>query len=125
MVDKIGREEVESAWREEVKPFLEKHRAVFLEGGDEEQMKVEERGYSLERFHWAGSCVLSRSFHVESGEGGEGDSDSEEESDDDEEEEEKESVSDVAMVPLADLLNAQSGLSNVRSSLPSSLPFQR
>lgn len=101
VVSKIGKEDAETEWRDVVKPFVEQHKTVF--GNPDE--------YTLERFHWAGSLILSRSFHVDSGVTGESD----DEDSDDDEEEESEKVEDVAMVPLADHLNARSGCENVSS----------
>lgn len=96
VLGKIGKEEAEEEFETVLKPFVEEHESVL---GPKE-------GYTLEKFHWCGSLVLSRSFHVDA---------KEEESDDEdeEEEEEKEDVADVAMVPMADLLNAKSGADNV------------
>jgi hypothetical protein len=96
--------------------------------------------YTLDRFHINGSRILSRSFHVEpfaededEGEeepasmdvdlehmetdsqtrqktgGEEGTTDTEEN-----EEDECEGVADVAMTPMADILNARNGCDNVR-----------
>lgn len=101
VLGKVGREEAEEEWETVLKPFIEENGAVL---GPTE-------GYSLERFHWCGSLVLSRSFHVDAKEEEEEDSD-----DEDDEEEEREDVADVAMVPLADLLNAKSGADNVSSA---------
>lgn len=98
VVHKVGKEEAEKDFEEVVLPFVRKYPDVFGDAGQ----------YTLDLFHHMGSLVLSRSFHVESTE------DSDEEGDSDEEEEEEESVGDVAMVPLADLLNAVSTHSNAR-----------
>lgn len=101
VLSKIGKEEAEEEFAATVVSVVERFPDVF---GPKE-------AYSLELFHYMGSLILSRSFHVESAE--------EEESDEeDEEEEESEDVGDVAMVPMADLLNAKSGCDNVRFSLP-------
>lgn len=100
VLSKIGKEEAEEQYHEVLLPLVLLHPTILVGGAEK---------YSLELFHWMGTCILSRSFHVENGEGKE-DSDSE-----DEEEEEKEDVGDVAMVPMADLLNARSGSENVRS----------
>ncbi|ORY84655.1 hypothetical protein BCR35DRAFT_302960 [Leucosporidium creatinivorum] len=98
VLGKVGKEEAEEEFETVLKPFVEEHESAL---GPKE-------GYTLERFHWCGSLVLSRSFHVDAKE-------EEEESDDEEEEEEeKEDVADVAMVPMADLLNAKSGADNAR-----------
>ena len=99
VLGKIGKEQAEVEFRESVLPFVEANEAVFGPGASER--------YTMELFHHMGSLVLSRSFHVEAKE-------AEEESDDeDDDEEERESIGDVAMVPMADLLNAKSGSDNV------------
>jgi len=108
VLTKIGKDEADEEYAEVLRPFVEAYPDVF--GASED--------YSLELFHWMGSLILSRSFHVESGEA----QDEDEEEDSDDEDEEREDVGDVAMVPLADLLNARSGADNVscRSPTPTS-----
>ncbi|GAA5862414.1 hypothetical protein JCM3774_002508 [Rhodotorula dairenensis] len=101
VLSKIGRDEADEIYAETVRPLVEKHAAVFGDADD----------YSAELFHRMGSLVLSRSFHVDSKPETEEDED---EDSDDEEEEEREDVADVAMVPFADILNAQSGADNAR-----------
>lgn len=101
VLSKIGKEDADQAFVETVKPFIEKHEKVFG--------KVED--YSLELFHYMGSLVLSRSFHVDHK--AKEEQEGEDEDSDDEEEEEREDVADVAAVPFADLLNAKSGCDNV------------
>ncbi|GAA5919833.1 hypothetical protein JCM1841_004005 [Sporobolomyces salmonicolor] len=103
VLGKIGKDEAEQEFEETVVPFIKEHEAVFGKAED----------YTLELFHWMGSLVLSRSFHVDHKEEDEGKEDEEEDSDD-EEEDEREDVADVAMVPFADLLNAKSGCDNAR-----------
>ncbi|KAK4050640.1 Ribosomal lysine N-methyltransferase 4 [Microbotryomycetes sp. JL201] len=102
VLDKIGKADADAEFENVVKPFVEKHSDVF---GDL-------RNYSLERFHWMGSLILSRSFHVDSKDKPEQDDDSDDE--DEDEEEEREDVGDVAMVPMADLLNARYDCDNAR-----------
>lgn len=100
VLNKIGKEEAEESYTNLILPILKSFPEIFgIEG---------EKEYSLELFHRMGSLILSRSFHVESGIAKDEDEDS-----DDEEEEEREDVGDVAMVPLADILNAKSGHDNV------------
>ena len=99
VLGKIGKEEAEKDFRSTVLPFIEANEAVFGPGARER--------YTMELFHHMGSLVLSRSFHVEAGD------EPEESDDEEEEEEERESIGDVAMVPMADLLNARSGSDNV------------
>ncbi|KAK4055004.1 Ribosomal lysine N-methyltransferase 4 [Microbotryomycetes sp. JL221] len=102
VLDKVGKADADAEFENVVKPFVAKHSSVF---GDITQ-------YTLERFHWMGSLILSRSFHVESKVQEEEDDSSDQE--DDDEEEEREDVGDVAMVPMADLLNARYGCDNAR-----------
>ena len=99
VLSKIGKEDADQAFEETVKPFVKKHEKVF--GNSED--------YTLDLFHYMGSLVLSRSFHVDH----KAKDEEEEDDSDDEEEEEREDVADVAAVPFADLLNAKSGCDNV------------
>lgn len=98
--------------------------------------------YSLEAYHIMGSCILSRSFQVEAlsttdgvdasptlvGEDAEmsidepsshalNDDDSDEIEDDDDSDDD-DSPANVAMVPMADMLNARYGCDNVRVHRP-------
>ncbi|GAA5999605.1 hypothetical protein JCM5350_008121 [Sporobolomyces pararoseus] len=100
VLSKIGKEDADQAFEETVKPFVKKHEKVF--GNSED--------YTLDLFHYMGSLVLSRSFHVDH----KAKDEEEEDDSDDEEEEEREDVADVAAVPFADLLNAKSGCDNAR-----------
>ncbi|CEQ42354.1 SPOSA6832_04163 [Sporobolomyces salmonicolor] len=111
VLGKIGKDEAEQEFEETVVPFIKEHEAVFGKAED----------YTLELFHWMGSLVLSRSFHVDHKEEDEGKEDEEEDSDD-EEEDEREDVADVAMVPFADLLNAKSGCDNLNMMATSRIP---
>ncbi|SGZ12166.1 BQ5605_C028g10485 [Microbotryum silenes-dioicae] len=110
VLDKVGKEEAELAYAEELLPFVEEYASVL---GNKED-------YTLDLFHRCGSWILSRSFHVESADEDEDkpkrkhDGDDENSDSDDEEEEEREDVADVAMVPMADLLNARFGSDNAR-----------
>lgn len=107
VLGKVGRDEAEAEWKDVVWPFVLKHRDVLMPGGGGEDALRERFG--LDMFHYCGTLILSRSFHVESGIAG----DDSDEDDSDDEDEEKEDVGDVAMVPLADILNAKSGCDNV------------
>ena len=90
--------------------------------------------YSLEAYHMMGSRILSRSFHVEKWDdqdeerdgdssamdidqneedGGGEDAQIEDGDEDTSDDEDTEDPADVAMVPVADLLNARYGASNV------------
>jgi SET domain-containing protein 6 len=104
VLSKIGKVEAEQAFEETVKPFIEKHGKVFGDSKD----------YTLDLFHYMGSLVLSRSFHVDHKAKDDAEDEGEGEDSDEEEEEEREDVADVAAVPFADLLNAKSGCDNVR-----------
>ncbi|SCV73464.1 BQ2448_7390 [Microbotryum intermedium] len=107
VLDKVGKKEAELAYTGELLPFVGNHSSVL---GNKED-------YTLDLFHRCGSWILSRSFHVESANPDEdkpkGKRDEDSDSDD-EEEEEREDVADVAMVPMADLLNARFGSDNAR-----------
>lgn len=104
VLSKIGLEEAEHEYKETLLPFVAEHEAILGSKGD----------YTMERFHWCGSLILSRSFHVDVKDDGKQEQDDE---DSDDEEEERESVDDVAMVPMADLLNAKSGCDNVSCTM--------
>ncbi|GAA5936316.1 ribosomal lysine N-methyltransferase [Sporobolomyces koalae] len=101
VVDKIGKQDADEAFESTVKPFIKKHEQVFGNAED----------YTLKLFHYMGSLVLSRSFHVDHKAT---DEDEQDDEDSDDEEEEREDVADVAAVPFADLLNAKSGCDNAR-----------
>lgn len=88
-----------------------------------------DRWYTLERYHMMGSRILSRSFQVEPWDSSEDETaprvdmytggntqdpdETEEEQDGDSDSEDHEDPSDVAMVPIADMLNARFGCNNV------------
>ncbi|KAG6873529.1 hypothetical protein C0995_014399 [Termitomyces sp. Mi166 len=126
VVEKLGREEAEQSYREKLLPVIQSRPDLFPPESAEH--------YSLANYHLMGSRILSRSFNVEkwnSGEeekgtagaptenrddemdvdsygGPEGLGDSHHsEADEEEEEEEEEDSSDIAMVPMADMLNAR------------------
>ncbi|KAA1471795.1 SET domain-containing protein, partial [Dentipellis sp. KUC8613] len=135
VVEKIGKEQAEKDYREKVVPALQSRLDLFVP----EQIP---KYYSLENYHLMGSRVLSRSFHVEkweSEESAEGhdhdtamDIDEEkapvpstaaeagppevEEADgsSDDDESDGEDPADVAMVPMADMLNAKYGCENAK-----------
>ncbi|CAO1614446.1 unnamed protein product [Parajaminaea phylloscopi] len=128
VVERVGREEADAEYRDNVKPFILAHGAVFFGPAEQPDNFAEllDKHYSLEDFHIHGSRILSRSFHVERhsassadtahGEQSDGvttghdgdDSDSEDGQD------EHEDTQDISMVPLADLLNASFGSENAR-----------
>ncbi|KII92655.1 hypothetical protein PLICRDRAFT_103395 [Plicaturopsis crispa FD-325 SS-3] len=134
LVGKIGRDDAERDYRETVVPAMQSRPDLFpLTGADH---------FSLERYHIMGSRILSRSFQVERWEGeGEdaedaaantsghsamdvdeeppsnvshADGDQENVDSDSESEEEGDDPSDVAMVPMADILNARYGSENAK-----------
>ena len=95
--------------------------------------------YSLEAYHIMGSCILSRSFQVEAlsttdgvdasptsvGEDAEMSMDEpsshaldSDEIEDDDDSDDDDSPANVAMVPMADMLNARYGCDNVRVHRP-------
>ncbi|PLW18295.1 hypothetical protein PCANC_16397 [Puccinia coronata f. sp. avenae] len=133
ILDKIGREEAEKDYWEVVKPFIESRGDLF----PVPRGTSWETHYGLDVYHQMGSLVLSRSFHVEAdprkttqnktdGDGlddvamnsGSDHDDACDDNDDDEqddgEELDREAVDDIAMVPLADLLNAKTGCENAK-----------
>ena len=126
--DKIGREDAERDYHKKLIPTIHSRQDLF-------SPNLIPTYYSLERYHIHGSQILSRSFQVERWEGedeGEentsirsvgnasGDMEVDEpshlESEDNEiveEDSDDEDPSDVAMVPMADMLNARYGCENV------------
>ncbi|KAA8917550.1 hypothetical protein TRICI_000296 [Trichomonascus ciferrii] len=93
--DKIGKEEAEEQYNENIKPFLEANREKF--GG---QSGFEN---TLDAFHRMGSIIMAYSFDVK-----EKNAEDDAENSDDEEEE----PYVKAMVPMADMLNAHTRLCN-------------
>ena len=126
--DKIGREDAERDYHKKLIPAIHSRQDLF-------SPNLIPTYYSLERYHIHGSQILSRSFQVERWEGedeGEAntsiqsvgntsgdmevDEPSHPESEDNEiveEDSDDEDPSDVAMVPMADMLNAKYGCENV------------
>ena len=133
---KIGRSDADNDYHNKVVPAVKSRPDLFLP----EHL---DRWYTLERYHIMGSRILSRSFQVEkwepsaTDEGGDGvpqsemdvDGDQanptepdehsdgiEEERGDDsdgDEDDDGDDAGDVAMVPMADMLNARFGCNNV------------
>ncbi|KAG5724576.1 hypothetical protein E4T56_gene3875, partial [Termitomyces sp. T112] len=127
VVEKLGRDEAEQSYREKLVPAIQSRPDLFPPESAEH--------YSLTNYHLMGSRVLSRSFNVEKWDSGEEEEETtdtlidtrDHEMDVDsyggpeglhenneshhsgaeEEEEEEEDSSDTAMVPMADMLNAQ------------------
>ncbi|KIK94087.1 hypothetical protein PAXRUDRAFT_828332 [Paxillus rubicundulus Ve08.2h10] len=144
VMDKIGRDDAERAYWENVVPAIKTSPVLF-------PPSHHDKWYTLDAYHCAGSRILSRSFTVsrwtDNGEG-EGEDDHEGEdiqaesgantvtslgsameidnpqqpshedaisvSDSEDEDDEGEDPSDVAMVPMADLLNARWGSENAK-----------
>ncbi|CAE6530009.1 unnamed protein product [Rhizoctonia solani] len=136
IAEKIGREDAEKEYTGRLVPLLESRPDLFLPSHLNTY-------YTLEQFHIMGSRILSRSFHVEEDEAGkEADPDvsmessksmdvdrsreeanppiedqeneNEQEIGGDSDSEDGESVEDVAMVPMADMLNARYGGENAK-----------
>lgn len=113
----IGREEAETDYHQYVVPLIKKRPDLFSvpSGSTWEEL------YGLDVYHQMGSLILSRSFELE----------------DDQEEERSENSSSssgsttqddqggsggIAMLPMADMLNAKSGAENVESSFFKTTP---
>ena len=136
---KIGRSDAEDDYHNKVVPAAKSRPDLFLS----EHL---DRWYTLERYHIMGSRILSRSFQVEKwdpsvndeGDGGapqtemdvDGDHANpvepneghtygveEEHGGETDDEDEDEDAGDVAMVPMADMLNARFGCNNVCHSV--------
>ncbi|KAL5523460.1 hypothetical protein ACEPAG_7633 [Sanghuangporus baumii] len=133
VLEKIGKEEAEKDFREKLIP-------VVLSRPDLFNPAHLSSYYSLEGYHRMGSRILSRSFHVERWRGEEVESEQEEAEvgqnypsmdvdkieaemgeaekawwwSENRDEEDTEDNSDVAMVPMADMLNARHGSENAK-----------
>ncbi|MBW0461775.1 hypothetical protein O181_001490 [Austropuccinia psidii MF-1] len=129
ILNKIGKKEAEADYENIIKPLIETRPDIFpIPDG-----LTWDQCYGLSIYHIMGSLILSRSFHVKFENHPEGDTlvnndlqpyqDFDNESLDDQntkseieslDEDEKEDIKDIAMVPLADLLNAKSGCENAK-----------
>ncbi|KAF8517662.1 hypothetical protein JB92DRAFT_2905584 [Gautieria morchelliformis] len=125
--DKVGRAEAEKDYYDKLLPALNSRPDIFPAAAIDDY-------YCLQRYHIMGSRILSRSFHVERWRGEDEDSDQDQslaaavdksdemdidttdkdpteddgvEGGSESNDEDKEDPSDVAMVPLADILNAR------------------
>lgn len=103
IIDKIGREEAESIFKEKLWPLISAHPDLFP---TEHQDK--EAGF-LNVFHRMGSLIMAYAFHDTLP-----DKDEDEDMDSDDEDEEEEEKVNVSMVPMADMLNHKTGHNNVR-----------
>ncbi|TIB86900.1 RuBisCO-cytochrome methylase [Wallemia mellicola] len=105
VVDKIGLEDIENEF-ERVRDIVKQNENVF---GDI-------ANYTLDLFKRMGSLILSRSFTVEEWKTEEErEKEEEEEEDEDEEIDLRTSVDDVAMVPMADILNSRTDSVNAHT----------
>jgi SET domain-containing protein 6 len=100
-IDKIGREEAESAFKEKLWPIISAHPDLFPID------QQSEAGY-LNVFHRMGSLIMAYAFHDTLP-----DKDEDEDMDSDDEGEEEEEKVNVSMVPMADMLNHKTGHNNV------------
>ncbi|CAE6418323.1 unnamed protein product [Rhizoctonia solani] len=134
--EKIGREDAEKDYTERVVPLLKSRPDLFFPSHLDTH-------YTLEQFHIMGSRILSRSFQVEGDEieaeenpdvsmessksmdvdrsreeanpqGEANEDENGQEDDGDSDSEDCENVEDVAMVPMADMLNARYGGENAK-----------
>ncbi|KAF8629219.1 hypothetical protein AX17_005802 [Amanita inopinata Kibby_2008] len=124
VVEKLGKGEANEEYKTKIVPAIQGRPDLF-------PSDTWSSAYSLSMYHIMGSRILSRSFHVERWHADSGDSEANdllgdtsdsihdvpmdspenEESDDDVE---GENPSDVAMVPMADMLNARYGSENAK-----------
>ncbi|KEP52673.1 RuBisCO LSMT substrate-binding protein [Rhizoctonia solani 123E] len=134
IAEKIGRDDAEKEYNERVIPLLKSRPDLFLPSHLDTY-------YTLEQFHIMGSRILSRSFHVEEDEVDKEENpdvsmessksmdvdrsreeanppdqvnEDEHQDDGDSDSEDEENVEDVAMVPMADMLNARYGGENAK-----------
>lgn len=104
LIDKIGRDEAETIFKDTLWPLIQANPDLFP-GQDE--------AYFLRTFHRMGSLIMAYAFHAE---------DEDEDEDEDDEDEEAEPKVTVSMVPMADMLNHKTGHNNVRLSLSNIKP---
>ncbi|KAI0256356.1 hypothetical protein BJV78DRAFT_1171281 [Lactifluus subvellereus] len=135
VLDKIGKEQAENDYSDKVVPLLKSRTDLF-------GMKHPNPHFSLEAYHIMGSRILSRSFRVEAQSAIDGtgsnktpaheevemcldepsslasnhnpESGSEEMEDDEENDDDDDDPGNVAMVPIADMLNARYGCENAK-----------
>ncbi|KAF9955323.1 hypothetical protein BGZ65_003461 [Modicella reniformis] len=111
VIDKIGKEEVESIFKEKLWPLISSNPDLFptLDRDESSYLKI---------FHRMGSLIMAYAFHDTLPTKEEGSSDGsvmdEDEEDEDEDDDEKESKVNVSMVPMADMLNHKTGHNNAR-----------
>ncbi|CAO3637854.1 unnamed protein product [Cunninghamella blakesleeana] len=98
IIGKIGKEEADQIYDEQLIPIIKAHPALF-----------DPKTHTKELFHICGSIIMAYSFHDESKESDYKniDEDSDEDSDDEEE-------GIILMVPMADMLNHKTGYNNAR-----------
>ncbi|ORY22965.1 hypothetical protein BCR39DRAFT_487517, partial [Naematelia encephala] len=102
----IGREEADNDYRTILRPVLERHPELFPSSSNH---------FTLEAYHMHGSRILSRSFTIPAILTGALDNDDDDEDDDDDDDDDdEEDANEVAMIPMADMLNAVTGLDNAR-----------
>ncbi|KAI7848909.1 hypothetical protein BDC45DRAFT_295288 [Circinella umbellata] len=107
IVEKIGKEEAEVMFVQEIQPILKDHPEIFNSDV-----------HNVDLFHQCGSLIMSYSFHDEKAtlkmtqKNDDNGNDDGEENEDDDEEEEEEGL--LAMVPMADMLNHKTGFNNAR-----------
>ncbi|KAI8081935.1 uncharacterized protein B0P05DRAFT_538703 [Gilbertella persicaria] len=96
ILSKIGKEEAEATFENEIKPLITKYANLF-----------DATVHTLELFHTCGSLIMAYSFNDELQK-------TVEEGGDSEEEEEEEDNGLISMVPMADMLNHKTGYNNAR-----------
>ncbi|CAM0143114.1 Ribosomal lysine N-methyltransferase 4 [Umbelopsis sp. WA50703] len=102
VIDKIGKDDAETLYKETLLPIIQSHPDVF-----------DENVHNVQLFHVCGSLIMAYSFHdelaVRTGQVGEKKEDDDVDSDDEEEDQ-----GIIAMVPMADMLNHRTGFNNAR-----------
>lgn len=109
VVNKIGREEAEESWRETIIPVMLAHPQLFPLPGTTASERTTEL---IQLAHMAGSLIMVYAFDID------GDDDKVRPVDDDSEEDFENDDEDEplkGMVPVANMLNADADLNNVRS----------
>ncbi|KAJ2964450.1 hypothetical protein NQZ79_g637 [Umbelopsis isabellina] len=108
VIDKIGKEDAETLYKETLLPIIKSHPDVF-----------DEKVHNVELFHVCGSLIMAYSFHDELAvrkrqEIDEKDRQDETEDEDEDSDDEQEEQGIIAMVPMADMLNHRTGFNNAR-----------
>ncbi|KAI1311919.1 hypothetical protein EDD11_003281 [Mortierella claussenii] len=112
VADKIGKQEAEAVFKDQLWPLISGHAELFTltgsEASTEAAMMQENEDAFLSIFHRMGSLIMAYAFHDTIP------SDEDDHAMDEDEDEEEEEKVNVSMVPMADMLNHRTGFNNAR-----------